>query len=268
MAAFQTPSVALIDSDLWCYDLAFAAQGKDEEGELFVRPFHSCQHHAEDRLEEVFKATGCTSAEFFLTGKSNFRYDIATIAPYKGNRTQDKPAHYQNMFNWLQFRYGALVVQGMEADDMLAIRQTQLGNKSVIVSRDKDLRMVEGWHYGYPLSNQAEKPLEHISKLGYLTLSEKGKLTGGGLRWFYAQCLMGDRTDNIKGIPKIGDAKAYYILQDATDEKELYEATLEAYQAYYVDAKVAYDSMYENARLVWMVLETEDSKPKMWEMLT
>lgn len=262
----KTPEVALIDADLWCYDIPFSAQAKDEEGELFVRPFTYCIDVAERRILEIYAKTGASSAVFYLTGDGNFRHDIATIAEYKGNRKQPKPYHYRNMFKWLQFRFDAIVVDGMEADDMLAIDQT---DNTVIVSRDKDLRMVEGWHYGYPLSNQAEKSLEHITNLGYLLLKSNNKLIGGGLRWFYAQCLMGDRVDNIKGIPRCGDAKAYKLLKDCTNERELYEATLEAYKAYYVDEKVAYDTMYETARLVWMVRELDDNgNPVMYRMLS
>ena len=96
---------------------------------------------------------------------------------------------------------------------MLAIRQTEEGDNSCIVSRDKDLRMVKGWHYGYPVGNQLEQPLEHVDSLGYIRLNRKGKLKGAGMRWFFAQCLMGDRTDNIVGVPRLADIKAFNILK-------------------------------------------------------
>lgn len=140
------------------------------------------------------KKLKCSKYEFYLTGDGNFRHDIAKQAPYKGNRKQPRPYHYKNVTEYLKFKYNATVVDGMEADDMLAIRQTELGDKSVIVSRDKDLRMVKGWHYGYAMSNQPEKDLEYIDEIGYL-IKHKSKLIGGGLKWFYAQCIMGDKTD-------------------------------------------------------------------------
>lgn len=266
MGVIHKPSVALIDADLWTYDAAFAAQRKQEDGTVDILPFTYAQNIIDDRIELIMKRTGCTDYEFYLTGKNNFRHDIATIAPYKGNRKQDKPYHLQNLRNYLEFAYDAKVVHGMEADDMLAVRQTELGEVSVIVSRDKDLRMVEGWHYGYAVGNQPEQPLEYIDRMGYLRLTKKGKLKGGGMRWFYAQCLMGDRTDNIKGIPKFGDIKAFRTLVECKDERQLYEATIEAYQAYYNDEEKAYDSFIENARLVWMVDRLdEDDNPVMWE---
>lgn len=249
---------------MWTYDAAFAAQRKQEGGDVEVLPFTYCQNIIDDRVSLIMKQTGCTECEFYLTGKGNFRHDLATLAPYKGNRKQPRPHHYENLRNYLLFRYNAQVIDGMEADDMLAIRQTQLGDKSVIVTRDKDLRMVKGWHYGYAVGKQPEKPLQYIDKLGYLHLSEKDKLTGGGLRWFYAQCIMGDRTDNYFGIPRKGDVAAYQILEHCENEEQLYEATLEAYQSYYNDEEEAYDSFLENARLAWMVTHMKDGKPVMW----
>lgn len=215
-------------------------------------------------------ATGCTEMEYYLTGKGNFRHEIGTILVYKGTRKADRPYHYRNMMNYLQWKYNAVLVQGMEADDMLSIRQYQEQDNSCIVSRDKDLRMNKGWHYAYGVTNQPEKPLEHISELGYLTLKKKAKtskLIGGGLRWFYAQCLMGDRVDNIQGVPQIADVKAYKILEECKDEAELYARTLETYTQYYDDEAVGYASMQENAQLLWMVRSLdEDKNPVMWRM--
>ena len=260
------PSIALIDADLWTYDAAFAAQRKDEEGETEVLPFSYAQNIVDSRIAIIQEKTGCTSYEFYLTGKNNFRDSVATIAKYKGNRKQPRPYHYNNLRNYLMFAYGAQVVDGMEADDMLAIRQTEEGDNSCIVSRDKDLRMVEGWHYAYPVGNQPEQPLEHVDKLGYLRLNKKGKLKGAGMRWFFAQCLMGDRTDNIVGVPKLGDIKAFNKLKEAKNETELYEKTIEAYTHYYDDEEAAYTAFCENATLLWMIIDTnEDGSPKMWE---
>lgn len=226
-------------------------------------PFDYCSKLCELRLQEVMKKTGCTEVELYLTGKGNFRYDIATILPYKGNRKQPKPFHYENMRQYLMFMHRAQVVDGMEADDMLAIRQTEMGSDSVIVSRDKDLRTVEGWHYSYALSTQPEKPLEYITELGYLTLKPKNKLIGGGHRLFYAQCLMGDKVDNIQGLPKHGPVKAFNILKECENETELYETTFEAYKNFYNDEEEARKALHENAKLLWMVRDF-DEKPVMW----
>ena len=46
----------------------------------------------------------------------------------------------------MQSRYGAQVIDGMEADDALALAQT---DKTAIATIDKDLLMVVGRHYNY-----------------------------------------------------------------------------------------------------------------------
>jgi len=260
------PYLALIDADTWSYDVAFAAERKDEDGEAFTLPFSYCMDLIDFRLEGVLEAVGCKEYAMYLTGRDNFRHDIATILPYKGNRKQPKPWHYENIRQYLTFTYKAQVVDGMEADDILSIQQTEMGTDSVIVSRDKDLRTVEGWHYGYPLSIQPEKPLEYITEMGYLTLSKKRKLSGGGMRLFYAQCIMGDKVDNIQGLPRHGDVKAYNILEECENETELYEKTLETYQNYYDDEEKARQALHENASLLWMTRELdEDGRPVLWK---
>jgi hypothetical protein len=81
---------------------------------------------------------------------------------------------------------GAVVVDGMEADDALAIEQTQynldMGEEcSVICSRDKDLRQVPGYHYGWEAWNAPEYAMKWTDELGHLELIEKvsakGKVT-------------------------------------------------------------------------------------------
>ena len=257
------PEVALIDADLWTYDIPFAAQAK-KDGREIILPFSYCYKRTHQRLNKILERTGCTSYKMYLTGKGNFRHDIAVTATYKGNRQQPKPFHYNNMRLWLIHCHGAKVINGMEADDALSIVQTLKGDKTCIVSRDKDLRITPGWHYGYRVGNQAESPLEYITEFGYL--QKKGsKVIGGGLMFFYYQLLVGDSTDNIKGLYKVGPVKAYNALYPAESEKDLYSIVLGMYQEKY--AEKATERLLENGRLLWMVNKLDDNKqPVMWEL--
>lgn len=248
------PHIALIDADLWTYDIPFAAQRKQEGGKEVILSFDYCKEFVDLRYEEIMRKLKCTEAEFYLTGEGNFRHDVATTLPYKGNRSQPRPFHYNNVRNYIAFAFNTTVINGMEADDMLSIRQKELGDTSVIVSRDKDLRMVKGWHYSYAVGNQKEKDLEYIDRVGYLMMNGKN-LIGGGLKWFYAQCIMGDRTDNIQGIPKAGPKAAFNALSELTTEEELYDVTFTLYENYF--GEQATQAFKENAQLVWM-LESED----------
>lgn len=253
------PKHLLIDADTWSYDIAFAAENA-EEGDLGTQ---FCGMMIESRLTDIMEATHCKTFEMFLTGGGNFRHEVATIKPYKGNRKQPKPKYYEWIRNYLVTRHRALVIDGMEADDYLAIRQTELQDFSVIVSRDKDLRQVKGWHYGYASGRQAEFPLTYYDTHGELNL-EKNKLTGGGDMFLYAQCLMGDTTDNIQGIPRYGAAKAYKVLQDCKNRTELIQNTLQHYVEYYGEEE-GVQAFVENMDLVYMVRElNSDGSPVKW----
>lgn len=265
----SSPSIALIDADLWVYDAGFASERRDEEGEKEILPFSYAKNIIDMRLEYIMDTLKCAEYEFYLTGKGNFRYDKATRLPYKGNRKDNtKPYHLENITNYLQFAYGATVIDGMEADDMLAIRQTQLGDSSVIVSRDKDLRMVKGWHYGYGVGNQKEQDLEYIDEVGYLILLEgkRPKLKGGGMKWFYAQCMMGDKTDNIPGLPRTGDIAAFKTLNECESVEEMHKKVLALYKEKFEEDGEAFFN--EAATLLWMCLEQKpDGTPVTWEDL-
>jgi 5'-3' exonuclease len=255
------PKKVLIDGDLHCYDIPYAAESGLEEG---VSPsLDYCMLAFESRLERILEATGCTEYVIYLTGKGNFRENLATIKPYKGNRS-GKPKLYKLMREWLQFKFQAEVIHGMEADDKLAIEQK---GDTVICSRDKDLRMVEGWHYGYQCGKQPEFKLKWIDKLGYLERNDKGKVKGGGLMFFYLQMLTGDTTDNIQGVPKVGDVKAYNILKDCTTEQEMFSLVYQEYVKGYGEDN-AREAMLENGNLLWMVTELDsDGNPLYWSLL-
>ena len=61
----------------------------------------------------------------YLTGKGNFRKDIAVTAPYKGNRKdKEKPVHLEAIRQYLIDDWSAIVTEGEEADDLIAIDAT------------------------------------------------------------------------------------------------------------------------------------------------
>ncbi len=56
------------------------------------------------------------------------------------------------------------------------------------------------------------------------------KLTGTGLKFFYAQCLMGDGVDCYRGLPGCGPKRAYEIVDPCTSEEMLYAEVLKEYR--------------------------------------
>ena len=211
--------IALLDADILCYRVGFATNDEHENTAI-----ETMAVFLEDLL--MFDLIDCEEHELFLTGKVNYRNDIAVTAPYKGNRKDvKKPVHLPLLREYLQTAWAASVSDGQEADDDIAIRATELGDDCIIVSIDKDFMQVPGWHYNFV---KKEKK--------YVTPEE-------GLRFFYKQILTGDNADNIKGIHRVGDVKATKMLADAKTEQELYACCVEAMGA---------DRVLENARLLWL----------------
>lgn len=222
--------IGLIDSDILCYRVGFASDDESESTALqtmdsFITDLIVCP----DLLEvEQF--------EYYLTGKENYRYDIAVNRPYKGNRKGNrKPVHIGALRKHLVDVWNAKVSIGNEADDEMSIRQYGLGDNSIIVSLDKDLDMVPGWHYNF------------VKQTKYYTTKDEG------LRKFYMQILTGDTVDNIQGATRIGPKKAEKLLEDAVSELDMWQVCLEAHDSP--------ERALEDARLLWMQSEPNE----IWE---
>jgi hypothetical protein len=219
--------IALIDSDIVAYRISFAC--KDES---LITATHTMNSYLADILtwgvDNTFTDCFVNQWKFYLTGKGNFREAIAKTAVYKGNRTAPKPAHLAGLRKHLEKEWDAVVVQGEEADDAIAIEATTLGDGNcIIVSLDKDLDQIAGWHYNF------------VKKIGYHIDEQTG------MYLFYKQILTGDTADNIIGLKGIGPAKADRILEDITIEHDLYKACIEAYDG-------NEERVIENAKLLFL----------------
>lgn len=215
---------ALIDADILVYRIGFATQAEDES-----QAIRTMAGFLEDLV--LFDLPNAQRWELFLTGKSNFRYEYAVTAEYKGNRKgSEKPTHYHLLREYLVSSWDALVVEGMEADDMLAIKATELGDDSIIVTLDKDLDQVSGWHYNF------------VKKNKYYVSKDEGLLN------FYKQFLIGDAVDNIKGAKGIGEKKAHKLLEGKT-EQEMWDIVVE---------HLGIDHAWENGHLLYMLRTPDD----------
>ena len=274
---------ALIDADILRYEIGFGAETgiRDfvENGkELDVKPSMTYIEHL--LTERVYSILGKVEADDFclyLTEGENMRDKIATIKPYKGQRKEDKPYQFDNMTQFIKDSLPHKISKyGLEADDMMAMdqisslrrsaengREGHKGDSTVICSRDKDLMQVPGWHYSWGCGKQKEAGLFYSSPstVGDIQL-EGTKLTGHGLMFFYAQLLMGDSTDNIAGVPKVGPKKAYALLTSVPTEGML-NAIAGEYGRVYGDGWK--DAMTENGQLLWMVRRlSSDCTPEMY----
>ena len=196
----------------------------------------------------------------------NFRDEVAKKKVYKGNRKTARPLHYENLVAYVCATRDVTCAIGCEADDLLAIHQYNSEYLStVICSRDKDLKIIPGMHYGWACGNQRVFSFTEVKVNGKLQLLGGKKLEGTGLKFFYSQVLTGDTTDNYPGLPRHGPAKAFKALNSCKGEEAMFNAVKELYMASYGDEWHA--EMNEQAQLAWMVCErNEDDSLKHYVM--
>lgn len=225
---------ALIDADIICYEFGGAT---DEEG--FPLSWQFVATRVSGRIRMILDAIKADTSALYLTSddKSNFRIKAATIKPYKGHRTDEKPFWHSQVKRFLIDFHRAELVYGMEADDKLGIEQDS--DRTVICSRDKDLKMIPGWHYNWGAGAQKEEPLWWQDELG-------------AIRCFYKQLLTGDATDNIPGLFGVGESSALVKKVDTLlTELEMYQHVSGEYEKRFGSYWRTF--LWENAHLLWIL---------------
>ena len=216
---------AIIDADILVYRIGFATDKEDQKTAL-----RTMAVYLEDMI--MFDLPFCTTWTLHLTGKGNFRDDFAVTRPYKANRKGNKkPTHYEALRDYLAWSWDATIWDGMEADDAVAIEATELGDKGVIVSLDKDLDQVVGHHYNF------------AKGLHYYVDEETAKFN------FYMQFLTGDVVDNIEGVRGIGPKRAKKLLEGKT-ETEMWDVIVEL---------LGEERAIENGHLLYMLRRIGDT---------
>lgn len=213
--------IAVVDADILVYRFGFASEGDPAEFALA---------RLSEFLDELYTKLDVDDIIGYMTGKGNFRDEIAVTAPYKGNRTGNaKPYHFGLLREYMEKSWNFEVVDGMEADDALGIyAYSHEPEEYVLVTIDKDLDMIRGHHYGFVKEEKY-----------YITEEE-------GIRNFYLQILTGDKVDNIMGLKGIGPVKAKRILEKCETETEMYKAVVDAYEG-------NLERVWENAQLLWIL---------------
>ena len=149
-------------------------------------------------LDIIRRDTLCNDPLIAVKGKGNFRKDL--YPDYKAKRPtleDDVRERLAYGHNYLVEEHGAVMADGMEADDLVAIWAYEAmaeGEHHVIAGIDKDLLQIPGEHYnfGKGTTTHVDVDTAHYNLM--------------------VQCLTGDNTDNIPGIKGIGPKKAEKIL--------------------------------------------------------
>ena len=224
----------LIDGDIIAYRAAFATQDLTKK-DATAKVDELMDFIIGETVDFPFPSE--SDYQTYITGSTNFRFDIAKSAPYKGNRAAtEKPKHLGLTRSHLLDKYSAIISVDEEADDLISKAAAALDYKCVVASIDKDMLQLPCWHYNFGRKEWTKvTPIE-------------------GTLFFYTQILTGDNADNIKGLHGIGPKKADKLLDGCDTEESMWDVVFKAY-----DGDI--DRIIENARLLW--LRRYDNE--MWE---
>jgi hypothetical protein len=271
----------LIDGDVLVYECAAVGQYKDDpKDEAWqLRSWDWLAELIDEKIEAICRAVEATQKPIvYLTGdptlhamkrrvcpslpdyEPNFRIARASLRPYKGTRKVEKPYYYNSVRAYLLTKYNAHVAIGCEADDEMAMEQTKRPEEVIVCTRDKDLRQVAGWHYGWESGKQPEFEPTRYDELGRIDLvrtPSTTKIAGGGFRFFCSQLLTGDPVDNIAGLPKYGPVSVYSLLEGAGTLSECLSIVRNEYEHVYAgDWK---PQLREQCDLLWMIRRRDAS---------
>ena len=256
-----------------------------EEGARVINPDNYAFSDINKKIEQIMTATGCKDFILAIGGDSNFRYDVAQMTPYKGER-KAKPIQLPVIVGWVKERYAGKIVMtegeevaqlvvadGEEADDVIAqyahkdfLHHRATGEHIYVISYiDKDIDMCIA-----PSCNYDK-----------LDLGIRVQTPYGAAKCFCSQMLKGDSTDNIPGLPNItpeigeaygipvrsgiGPATIDALFVNANTVKKLFEVVVECYKSWYGEEEVEFvnyegevstrrwiNYLWENCQLLWM----------------
>jgi len=213
---------------------------KEEDTAYLMASWANFQKDLDRLLESLF----CTEYIMVMKGPGNFRDDL--YVDYKANRANPnpnyKPKDFAPSIRKLALRHELTIdSDGREADDFVRIwaEEARLhGVPFIICSNDKDLQCIPGKYY-------------NVKKKEMTVVTEEF-----ARRHYYTQILKGDPTDNIPGVPGIGDKKAEKILADCETDEEFQEEIVSYYLGAYDDEW--YEHLLINGKLIHIQTHMND----------
>jgi DNA polymerase-1 len=189
--------------------------------------------------------------------KTNIRHRLAIYPEYKAGR-KPPPADFYEQIPVLQDLLKSLgwplyEADDLEADDIMGIFAKQAGKKGIesyLITSDLDvLQLINAHTHIYTL----KKGLTNIDLFNEGSFAEKYGI--GPHQWVDVKALKGDSSDNIPGVPGIGEKgaidliKQYETLDGVYENLELLKPALKA------KLEAGRDSAYMSKKLVTLVTE-------------
>ena len=193
----------------------------------------------DQRIEHILSECNTTLFDGYFTSGRCFRYGVDP--EYKANRRNkksSKPPIFHAMKEYLTQKYGFWAVKQLEADDLVSYYSYSDNRSTIVCSPDKDvLFQCVGMHYNY----------------------QKGEFwhttPEGANKFLWKQVLMGDSTDNIKGLPGVGEKTSDNWLKNRTKDFEGFAVKQYVEKFGMVEGLMEFHKMF---RLVYLLKTAED----------
>jgi len=193
--SFTRPTL-LIDGDLYLFRSAIAVEHEIDWGDdvwSLSTDLKAAKKLFVSMIDAFKKELVVEDVIVTISGQKNFRKDV--LETYKGGRKKvRKPVGYKALVEWAMEEYDSIMVDCLEADDVMGIMASLPNTEAIIVSDDKDMKTIPCKLYR-PNDNER------------LVISDME-----ANRNFLIQALMGDMTDGFGGCPKVGIKTAEKIL--------------------------------------------------------
>ena len=213
-------------------------------------------HTVKTSVDRALRIADVKQYHGFLGKGDSFRVDLSTILEYKGNRKElIRPIHLDAVAEYIEKKFKAEIVTGLEADDMCVIECHE--NDNILIGVDKD-------YYGCAVNylNMNAEEVTECNQFGKLWLNDKGQVKGYGRIFFYFQIASGDSIDNYKANSaskiKWAEKSAYNALKDCTNDVEARNALVGVYQHLYSEPQQVKGWRGDIIEVDWLYMLTEN----------
>lgn len=215
-------------------------------------PVANATQAAKTRVKGLSKYLDIDNYCGVLGESGTFRHKLELPQTYKGQRSEHKPLHLQDVRSYLVKHHKGEVIQDIEADDALTMKQF-LGWRNykstgkitdIVGSIDKDSLSTPGYLFNFNKAGDGSLQYPEVividDSIGNIWVNEKGKsknVKGWGSYWLAYQLLIGDSTDNIRPYQdmniKYGEQTFYKEAVDIKNQAELFTFVKDKYHSWF-----------------------------------
>ena len=182
----------IFDIDSVVYEATYNAEDLDEAIDNFWSKYKDVVYNMEVRYGSV---------KMINVGFCRHNYRATIFDTYKANRKDSiKPEFLAPLIEYVKDNLDVVTRSFVETDDIVAKLMLQYGkDKAVIISIDKDYMQFEGTIYNY-------------RKREFIKVSEEEAYFN-----FWSQMIIGDSSDNVKGVKGLGKSWCEKNLQGLSE---------------------------------------------------